>query len=71
MEACRSPPNHMTKGEIGRMASPRRQPGYDDRAMCYSPLSINNTYSNNASTWVDKRNGSLERHALKRVSLPA
>jgi hypothetical protein len=54
----RSPPNHMTKGEIGRMASPRRQPGYDDRAMCYSPLSRNNTYSKNASTWVDGRNGS-------------
>ncbi|XP_035822316.1 uncharacterized protein [Zea mays] len=56
----RSPPNHMTKGEIGRMASPRRQPGpgYDDRAMCSSPLSRNNTYSKNASTWVDGRNGS-------------
>jgi hypothetical protein len=54
----RSPPNHMAKGRIVRMASPQRQPGYDDRAMRYSPLSRNNTYSQHASTWVDGRNGS-------------
>ncbi|EES15019.2 uncharacterized protein LOC8075647 isoform X1 [Sorghum bicolor] len=54
----RSPPNHMAKGRIVRMASPQRQPGYDDRAMRYSPLSRNNTYSQHASTWVEGRNGS-------------
>ncbi|CAD6245107.1 unnamed protein product [Miscanthus lutarioriparius] len=54
----RSPPNHMAKGRIVRMASPQRQPGYDDRAMRYSPLSRNNTYSQHASTWVDGRNSS-------------
>jgi len=48
----------MAKGRIVRMASPQRQPGYDDRAMHYSPLSRNNTYSQHDSTWVDGRNGS-------------
>lgn len=51
----RSPPNHIAKGRIGRMSSPQRQPGYDDRAMRYSPPS-NNAYSQHASTWVDGRN---------------
>ncbi|KAK8451158.1 hypothetical protein SEVIR_6G161400v4 [Setaria viridis] len=53
----RSPPNHMAKVRMGRMASPKRQPGYDDRSMRYSP-SRNHTYSQHASTWVDGRNGS-------------
>ncbi|OEL13829.1 hypothetical protein BAE44_0025153, partial [Dichanthelium oligosanthes] len=54
----RSPPNHMAKVRMGRMASPKRQPGYDDRSMRYSPPSRNHTYSQHASTWVDGRNGS-------------
>ncbi|RLN05368.1 uncharacterized protein C2845_PM13G13070 [Panicum miliaceum] len=53
----RSPPNHMAKVRIGRMASPKRQPRYDDRSLRYSP-SRNHTYSQHASTWVDGRNGS-------------
>ncbi|CAL5012610.1 unnamed protein product [Urochloa decumbens] len=51
----RSPPNHMAKVKMGRMASPKRQPGYDDRSMRYSP---SRNYSQHASTWVDGRNGS-------------
>ncbi|CAO2211005.1 unnamed protein product [Urochloa humidicola] len=51
----RSPPNHMAKVRMGRMASPKRQPGYDDRSMRYSP---SRNYSQHASTWVDGRNGS-------------
>ncbi|KAJ1268515.1 hypothetical protein BS78_07G141400 [Paspalum vaginatum] len=51
----RSPPNHIAKGRMGRMSSPQRQPGYDNRAMRYSP-SRNNAYSRHASTWVDGRN---------------
>ncbi|XP_062195361.1 uncharacterized protein LOC133898703 [Phragmites australis] len=53
-----SPPNHMTKVRMGRMTSPQRQPGYDDRAMCYSTPSRNHTYSQHASTWVDGRTSS-------------
>uniref|UniRef100_A0A0A9E0U0 Uncharacterized protein n=1 Tax=Arundo donax TaxID=35708 RepID=A0A0A9E0U0_ARUDO len=49
----RSPPNHMSKVRMGRMTSPQRQPGYDDRAIRYSPPSRNHTYSQHASTWVD------------------
>ncbi|KAG2578854.1 uncharacterized protein LOC120679180 [Panicum virgatum] len=54
----RSPPNHMAKVRMGRMASPKRQPGYDDRSLRYSPPSRNHTYTQHASTWVDGRNGS-------------
>ncbi|CAO2191512.1 unnamed protein product [Urochloa humidicola] len=51
----RSPPNHMAKVRMGRMASPKRRPGYDDRSMRYSP---SGNYSQHASTWVDGRNSS-------------
>ncbi|XP_062191963.1 uncharacterized protein LOC133895564 isoform X2 [Phragmites australis] len=54
----RSPPSHTTKVRMGRMTSPQRQPGYDDRAMRYSPLSRNHNYSQHASAWVDGRNSS-------------
>ncbi|KAF8701680.1 hypothetical protein HU200_033446 [Digitaria exilis] len=54
----RSPPNRMAKVRMGRLASPQRQPGYDDRSMRYSPPSRNHTYSQQTSTWVDGRNGS-------------
>ncbi|KAL6862399.1 hypothetical protein ACP4OV_016740 [Aristida adscensionis] len=51
----RSPPN-MTKVRMGRMTSPQRQSGFDDRAMRYSPSSRNHTYPQHASTWADGRN---------------
>ncbi|WVZ92858.1 hypothetical protein U9M48_038894 [Paspalum notatum var. saurae] len=52
----RSPPNHIANGRIGRISSPQRQPGYDNRAMRYSPPSRSNAYSQHTSTWVDARN---------------
>ncbi|KAL6661372.1 hypothetical protein ACP70R_000756 [Stipagrostis hirtigluma subsp. patula] len=55
----RSPPN-MTKARMGRMNSPQRQHGFDDRATRYSPPSRNNTYPQHASTWADGRNCSTE-----------
>ena len=49
-------PNYMTEVRIGRMTSPRRQPGFNDRVMHDSPSSRNHTYSQHDSTWVEGRN---------------
>ncbi|KQJ98355.1 hypothetical protein BRADI_3g36437v3 [Brachypodium distachyon] len=49
-------PNYMTEVRIGRVTSPRRQPGFGDRVMRDSSSSRNRTYTQHDSTWVDGRN---------------
>jgi hypothetical protein len=45
----------MTEVRIGRMTSPRRQPGFSDRVMRDSSSSRNHTYAQHDSTWVEGR----------------
>jgi len=52
-------PNYMTGVRIGRMTSPRRQPGFSDRVMRDSPSSRNHTYTQHDSTWVEGRSCSV------------
>ncbi|CAM0911402.1 unnamed protein product [Alopecurus aequalis] len=55
--------NYITAVRIGRMTSPRRQPGFNYRVMRDSPSSRNRTYSRHDSTWVEGRSCSTVNYS--------